>query len=631
MKTIHLEIDRNDIRGTVPPFLFGHFIEFMHDCIDQGIWAELLRARKFEGPDRNADGITDPWFGVGINDSHTYGLDPTVKRSSSASQRIQIFNHFDGFCGVAQAISLSCGQKYNGYFWAKSDRPVSGTILVTPASGTPVFQETFAFDSGDWKRYTFSFESTGGQEHENARFEIRLCSEGILWIDQVSLKQQGAPCGVWPHVFEKMAALKPSILRFPGGCFADCYHWEDGIGETELRPARENQHWGGVEENDFGTDEFIALCQRLGCEPMICVNFGTGTPQEAANWVEYCNGGPQTVYGALRIWNGHPEPYRVQYWDIGNEAFGEWEIGHCDAQSYAEKYLQFYAAMSEKAPDLHFIACGGDGNNPDQTWNETVLRQLAGRIDVLGLHFYTPMIQNRPYDNADLYAAVVGAAPQKYDAVLKQCSETLRRLYGSQSSVRLGVTEWNASYHNDSNREQTLEAALFNAGLMNAFLRNCSTLSICNVSDYVNGWPGGIIRSRDGEAFGTPTYYAIQMYACAEPAYCISCRYDSETYAAGAVGNIEPAAEVPYVDIVTCLDKKSRLMLMAINRYPDEAVRIRIPGEKTEGAVMQTLWSERVSDRNQWESEQVVPFETPVEGDEIELPPHSANVIRFSA
>lgn len=629
MKTIHLKIDRSKVLGSVPPLLFGHFIEFMHDCINQGIWAQLIQSRKFENPDENGDGISDPWYGVGMNDSHEYCLDHEMKRSSFTSQRIRIFNHFDGFSGVAQNLDLlEKDGNYDGYFWAISSGPVSCAVVVESAQGKPVFHEIFTVDCKSWKRYAFSFHND--KELERARIELRLCSEGTLWIDQASLVPQNAPCGVWPSVLGRMAALKPPVLRFPGGCFADCYHWEDGIGETDLRTAKENLHWGGMEENDFGTDEFIVLCRYLGCEPMICINFGTGTPQEAANWVEYCNGGPQTKYGALRARNGHPEPYRVRYWDIGNEAFGDWEIGHSDAKSYAERYLKFHGAMSEKDPGLCFIACGGDGNSLDQTWNKTVLQQLAGRVDVLGLHFYAPMIQNQIYDNAEIYDAVVGAAPVKYDSVLKASDETVRRICGPKTTVKLGVTEWNASYHNNSNREQTLEAALFSAGLMNTFLRNCSKLGVCNTSDLVNGWAGGIIRSENGQAFCTPSYYAIQMYVSAEPACCVFSSHDGASYVAEDVGNIGPAQSVPYVDIAACLNKSGKLVLMAVNRYPGETVRVRISGEKTGRAEVHTLWSEQVSDWNQWGEERVVPVDKNIEKGEIELLPHSVNVILFT-
>ena len=246
----------------------------------------------------------------------------------------------------------------------------------------------------------------------------------------------------------KIDALEVGMLRFPGGCFADCYHWRDGVGPPELRPTRENRHWGGVEMNHFGTDEFMALCRRLGCQPVLCVNFGENDEQEAAAWVEYCNGPADSPMGALRAANGHPEPYGVDWWDIGNESFAEWEIGHCGPQEYARRYLRFAKAMRAKDPSIRLIACGGDGNSLDQHWNRTVLPLIRGHVDVLGLHIYSPMTAQAPVEDAALYEAVALGAPVKLQRLLEACGDTFHSLGWE---IPLAITEWNASYHNQGN------------------------------------------------------------------------------------------------------------------------------------------------------------------------------------
>ena len=128
--------------------------------------------------------------------------------------------------------------------------------------------------------------------------------------------------------------VKPTNLRWPGGCFADEYHWKDGIGPIDRRPDTYCRTWYSYTSNDVGTDEFIAVCRMLGAEPSLCVNYGTGTPQEAADWVEYCNGGPDTRWGRIRAENGHAEPYNVKYWNVGNEVYLSAEMGGTNGIEY---------------------------------------------------------------------------------------------------------------------------------------------------------------------------------------------------------------------------------------------------------------------------------------------------------
>ena len=171
-------------------------------------------------------------------------------------------------------------------------------------------------------------------------------------------------------VFQAVKNLKPQIMRFPGGCFADTYNWQDGIGDRDKRPTKQNSHWKGIEENNFGTDEFIHFCRDLGCESLICINFGSGTPEDAAEWVEYCNGDGDTKNGSKRIKNGLKESFNVRFWEVGNETYADWEIGHCSAKEYVSRYLEFYKKIKEKDNNIKIIACGGDGNSLSQDWNK---------------------------------------------------------------------------------------------------------------------------------------------------------------------------------------------------------------------------------------------------------------------
>jgi len=193
-----------------------------------------------------------------------------------------------------------------------------------------------------------------------------------------------------------MRALRPAVMRWPGGCFADGYHWQDGIGPRDKRPRRRNRAWaklgsklGPEENNRFGTDELLRLCEEIGAEPQLTVNVGSGSVEEAAAWVEYVNGPLDSKWGAERARNGHPEPYNVKYWFIGNEILGFYEIGHLKPAKYAQTFRQFALAMRKVDPRTKLIASGTYAPNKDHEEIHKAILQGAGEhIDYLSIHLY---------------------------------------------------------------------------------------------------------------------------------------------------------------------------------------------------------------------------------------------------
>ncbi len=626
-----VRIDPSEKISDVSPMIFGHFIEFMHDCIDGGMWAQLLKDRGFEQPDRNGDGVSDPWYPVWKTDQAEYGIDGTQPLGrKSLCQRIRCFNHYGGWCGIAQGgLALFRGETYDFSVQLRCGSRASVTVLIRDLEGREYARENRTVGE-EWKAYGFSFSSPC--DTRTARVEIRLCEDGTVWVDQTSLTPRSAVHGIWRETFRYIRELRPPVIRFPGGCFADCYHWQDGIGERDLRPVRENAHWGGWEDNSFGTDEYMQFCRSVGCEPMICVNFGTGTPQEAADWVEYCNGPADSVFGSMRAKNGHPEPYRIKYWDIGNEMFGDWEIGHCDSNEYVQRYLRFYWAMKEKDNGLCFLACAGDGNFLSQDWNRTILEKLREAVQVLCLHMYAPHIHSEIHDNKAIYYGVA-AAPEKYAKILAAAKKSVEEAGEKENPVRLGVTEWNTSYFNDSCREQTLEAAIFNAGMLNLFLKNADSVRICNFSDLVNGWPGGCIRSENGETFGTASYYVIKMYREASPVETLRAESDSPVFdTPEKVGHVDRLFHVPYLDAAVAKNAVGDILVFAVNRHLEKAVSLNIDcGKAVREAEVSTITSANTWQTNSFGKKSLIPKITRVLLTEngLTLPPHSVNLIRI--
>ena len=634
MRRINVEITENT--KDMNPLIFGHFVEFMRDCIDQGMWAQVLKNRGFDKrkdiPEGVVDGnpeVADGWVRTGSKNTFEIELDAEESLSRDGhAQRINCYNAYDGYVGVAQNDLYLENKEYSGYIWMKASGNVEVEVCVREKEGGKIFSETFRVD-GVWKKYEFKF--CPEQQTDRGTFEIILPGEGEIWLDSASIMPSDNIEGIWKKVFEHICGLEPPIIRYPGGCFADCYHFEDGIGDIDTRPYRRNRHWGGFTDNSFGTDEFVSFCRRIGCEPMICVNFGSGTPEEAADWVEYCNGAPDTPFGRLRAENGHPEPYGIRYWDIGNEIFGDWEIGHSSAEDYADRYLEFYHVMKAKDESIVFMVCGGDGDDRSQEWNETLRRKIGASMDALCLHMYALKSMNgEKHDNRDVYYAVTGSV-KKYEEILRESYRLMNEK--NEKKMLTAVTEYNLGTIVDSYREQTLEAAVFNAGMLNMFMRNSEKILMCNYSDLVNGWPGGCIVSKNGDAFGTGNYYVLKMYSESGIDKICEVRTDSPVYSTtGKIGNVEPLEDVPFVDLAAGRDKNGNLVLFAVNRSLDE--EFCVVTEKRYGeAEVTEICSEKTSDINSPENMCMIPRTRMEEASEkgIIIRPHSVNRIRFAS
>lgn len=628
---MEMKVKINKTEKEMSPLIFGHFVEFMRDCIHGGMWAQILENRGFdrkkEIPEGVIDGnpnVADGWIRTGYKNTFEIELDEKESLAKDGlAQKITCYNDYDGFVGVAQENLHFNTSGYKGYVWLKASE--GAKVLLRIWDGESLVMEKEVQVKKEWEKAEFEFYPE--TDTKNGVFEIALYGENTLFIDSASIMSARHEDGIWPEVMEHIRKLSPPVIRYPGGCFADCYHFEDGIGPVDERPYRPNRHWGGYDDNGFGTDEFITFCENVGCEPMICVNFGSGTPEEAANWVEYCNGSTDTVYGKLRALHGHEEPFHVKYWDIGNEIFGDWEIGHSSAGEFADKYLKFYEAMRQKDDSIVFMVCGGDGDCRSQEWNQTIAETIGNRMDVVCLHMYAlKSMEGRKHSNEDIYYAAVGAV-KKYEEILNESYKTVNE--DSEKEILMAVTEYNEASIVDSYREQTLEAAIFNAGMLNMFIRNCEKLLLCNYSDLVNGWPGGCIVSKDGKAFGTASYYVLKLYAEAGLSKVYDVETDSFTYGTSeTIGNIEPLQEVPYVDVAAGVNREGEMVIFAVNRYLEEEVRMDLFTGETEIEITE-LTAEKTSDMNLSNDMRVLPqVKSEIVKDGIvKLNPHSVNRI----
>ncbi|HET8657115.1 MAG TPA: alpha-L-arabinofuranosidase C-terminal domain-containing protein [Longimicrobiaceae bacterium] len=517
-----ITVDARHPAGAISPMLYGQFIEFMFGGVKGGLTAELLRDRGFEAaPD--AIGLPRYWerypddrdddYGLSFarDDSVFYAADSAAAVLPGAVEarhalRVEAGGGVVERHGIYQArIPVRAGKEYRGYLWLRSDgyRGPVGVALEEDASGGRVYAEATIdpVRAGEWARYSFTLRPSNDDPH--ARFVVLFPGSGRLWVDQASLLPGDAEGGIRAEVEARVRALHPAFLRWPGGNVAQDYHWRWGVGPRDRRPEWVNLSWRGeLEPGDMGTAEYVAFSRRVGAEPTVTVNVdGRGaTPEEAAAWVEYCNGPVSSPGGARRAADGHPRPFGIRYWEIGNEIWGDWVRGHSDAETYARNFLRYRDAMLAVDSTLRFIAVGDN----DQAWNRTVLRVAGRGIDVLAVHHY--------YGREPMAGDVRNllAHPLAYERFYPRVDSLARALVPGHR-VRLAINEWGLDL--PEARQYSILAALYGARMMNVFERSSPLVTMSAVSDLVNGWPGGIIQAARDSVFVTPIYQVNRLWA----------------------------------------------------------------------------------------------------------------------
>jgi len=445
------------------------------------------------------------------------------------------------------------------------------------------------------------------------------CIYGGVWVGPAS-KIPNVD-GFRKDVLEATRAIRPPIIRWPGGNFASGYHWEDGVGPRDRRPVRFDLAWKGLEPNQFGTDEFIEFCRRTGAEPYICVNMGSGTAEEAARWVEYCNLTTQTHHAQRRASLGHPQPHGVKYWGLGNEAYGEWQIGHFSADGYSKSCYEYAKLMRRVDPSIKLVAVGCD--SPD--WNRRVLAECWKLIDYISLHKY--------YRGGDDYYDVV-AAPLEAERSLRDLSRIVETTVPAQHPVHIAFDEWNLWYpeateENGLHQRASLTDGIFASGIFNALHRMCRTVKMANLAQLVNVLPA-IVTDDEGRMYLNPTYLAFKLYVHHTGTTALRTVAFSDTYRSQKYG----LNEVPYVDASASLGP-SVLHVALVNRSKGQdleaVIKLRNAKARAGGWVME-LNGERPDSYNSFDQPDAVALNERPLGQsgpniELQLPPHSSAIV----
>ena len=450
--------------------------------------------------------------------------------------------------------------------------------------------------------------------------------------------------GIRNDVVAALKAIRVPNVRWPGGCFADEYHWRKGIGPA--RVVTLNPNWGGViEPNTFGTHEFMDFLDQIGAEAFLSVNVGSGSPQEAAEWLEYLTTLQPTTLSKERAANGHPAPYKIAYLGIGNES---WDCGGNMTPDYYVSQLKIYSrfvrsfnpAQSANNQMLK-IAVGPGGNEPRFIeWTDAVMkawknRQWSWDLQGLSLHNYTVIHWDKKF-------ASVGFGESEYSRILKATLEmenlissysAIMDKYDPEKRIALIVDEWGAWYAPlpGSNpgflvQQNSVRDAILAALNLNIFARHGDRVRMANIAQMINVLQSMIMTDKEKMVL-TPTYYVYKMYVPFQDAMFVPVAFNAGTYTHGDI-------TLPRVDAIAAKDAKGKLWLEITNLDPNKPIEIEVSlaGLNAKSAAGETLTAPRVDSVNTFETPTtVVPkrISAKVEGGAVslKLEPKSITVI----
>jgi len=481
----------------ISKYIYGQFIEHLGRCIYGGIWAEMLEDRKFFLP---VDHKESPWRSLGPEGAVSISReDPYV---GEHTPEIETRDGGEPAGIVQEGLGLEKGKAYLGRI-VLAGKVGAGTVDVSlvwgPGDGD---RQTITIPDlrGEFRKSPLRFEA--GATTDNGRIEITVSSQGIVRVGTLSLMPADNVKGMRRDTLALLEELDSPIYRWPGGNFVSGYDWRDGIGDPDRRPPRKNPAWTGVEHNDFGIHEFMDFCTLLGTEPYVTVNTGEGTKELAADEVEYFNGAPDTPMGKQRAANGRREPWGVTWWAVGNEMYGNWQIGHMPLETYVKKHNAIVDAMRARDSSIRCVAVGNLGR-----WTEVTLAECCDHMELISEHFY---VQELP--------GVMGHSAQAPRAVKRICDAHRRYKVAipalENRSIPIALDEWNYWYgphlFGELGTRYFWKDGLGIARALHEYFRNSDIVFMANYAQTVNVI-GCIKTSKTAAAFAT-TGQVLKLY-----------------------------------------------------------------------------------------------------------------------
>jgi alpha-N-arabinofuranosidase len=509
-----VEINTTKTGEPISKYIYGQFIEHLGHCIYGGIWAETITDRKFYYP------ITDhfdPW-GQSEDPQWKTGKFNVLKASPwkvigpAGSVTMDSDNAFVGFhspvvhpngseAGISQdGLAVVAGKTYTGHIILAADdsaAPVEVRLVLGDGSH---LSQTIDHLTNRFTSYDLTFSPTASSD--NVKIEIVSKSTGTFHIGTLSLMPSDNIDGFRPDTIELMKQLDSPVYRWPGGNFVSGYDWRDGIGDRDKRPPRHNPAWSGVESNDVGIHEYMELMQILDADPFVALNTGLGNVQSAEEEVEYLNGAATTPMGQLRSSNGHPDPFNVPFFAVGNEMYGAWQLGHMSEEKYVLKHNDMATAIAKISPNSQLVAVGNIGS-----WDISMLTHCADHMDLLSEHIYVKDKPQVPAHTAQLAQQIRHVAD-----CFRGYQNSIPSMKGKH--IRIAMDEWNYWYgpyiYGELGVQYHLNDALGVARGLHEYFRNSDLFFMANYAQTVNVI--GAIKTNRTTAVMDTTGQVLAMY-----------------------------------------------------------------------------------------------------------------------
>lgn len=617
-----ITLDRTKSGPRISRYVYGQFIEHLGRCIRQGIWAEMLRDRKFLQEPGQSWTVVAPQ-GAPFEAIHA----PDAAYAGEKGIDLWLKGAPAGPCGIQQAgLGVRARKEYAGYgILSGAGKPAKLTVTLRWAPGPDGAQSRVVEVGPTYKRYEFRF--TAAADSDDASLSVTLDAAGHAWIGALSLMPADNVRGMRADTLDLIRQVGAPITRWPGGNFVSGYNWKDGIGDRDRRPPRWERAWNDIEDNDFGLDEFMDFCAEVKTEPYICVNAGLGSAQDAADEVQYANGSESTIWGAARARNGHRRPYNVVWWGVGNEMYGDWQLGNIPVARYADRHNAYVGAMRAVDQKIKIVGVGSPGS-----WNDEFVGRSVGAMDLLSGHHYSSRELRMPLSDADRktyadrfpeYSASVAAGirsiVQDFRGRTKDPARAALRLAIDEWGI---VRDWNPAPDGmgigSFEHYYPLGDAIAAARGLHEILRNADVVEMANWAQLVNVIAA--IKTSRTEAVMDPVGYMLAVYG------------------GNLVGRLLPI-ETPNglpIDIIGAKDTDQGFMSAAIVNYSltdDVTLDVRIPDGKEQSCLCWTLTGRSFADTNVPGQPELVTLK-PLRGlmlpGVVTVPKHSIFVLRYA-
>jgi alpha-L-arabinofuranosidase len=645
-QTARVEVDVSKPASyKIPRTIFGTFLEPIGNSTYGGLWADLLENPSFEEGLWNAEnfkkmldeqptlirsselGLPLPWEPLHYDQQNRYSS--VWNDAANSHESLLVMGLPDVEVGVRQQVYLPIHRtrQFVGHASVKllSGSPKLSVSIRRRNHPEEILAETaINIESSTWKSYEFQLDASAAKlaPLEPSDFVLSIHGQTRALIDQTSLFPADNVDGMDPDVVSMAKAMKAPVVRF-GGNFTSAYHWRDAIGPRDQRVSMRNAAWGIPEYNTFGTDEFLRFCQLIGSKPQVALNLGTGTPEEAADWVRYINSHWGDKSGGLT-------------WELGNELWGKFQVGYPTVSRVSDLTQKFSDAIRRIDPKAVLIGTGGD-EDFFHDWNAAQLQHPAA-FNYLSTHFVvTTTAMQQKGASPDFVTLANFALPVGLETKLRQMHDQIQSVQGARDSVKIAFTEWLFwAEGNPPVRYDNMGGAVSTGGFLNMLMRNADIVPLANMTGTI--YFAGIQKER-GRVFGAPAYWVFRMYSNADATTPVQVRVANETYDVeeGSI-RLPSISKVPYLDVFAATnDPGDTLTLFCVNRHltRDLSTEISIAGLRDPGVLSaHSLHAASVHSKNDAsDPEAVVPADTKVTVDgqrlRVSLHPASVTVISF--